>query len=322
MFFQPHEHYSIPDENEYTEWITNVSNELESVAVTGRLNICDDKYISYMYCRVENEIGSVVIVHGYTEYYKKYYETAWYFLNEGYSVFMYDQRGHGYSSRIFENCQVVHINRFEEYSEDLAEFMDNIVFPNSNTDNINIYSHSMGGAVSALYLVGNKKINKTIMSSPMVDPITMGVPGKLVKRKALKDCKKYGEATKFQYTHSFSPNVDFAKSSDFSPSRFKYNLDMRIADKNYQTSGGSNRWVYESLCVRKKLMDSASEINSEVLMFISGKDKVVKIKPQFKYAEKLPNCRTIFVPGAKHSLYTHRKEYLVEYYKEIFKFLK
>ena len=72
----------------------------------------------------------------------------------------------------------------------------------------------------------------------------------------------------------------------------------------------------------KKLMDNASKISANILMFISGKDKVVKTKPQIRLSKALPKCKLIIVPGAKHSLYTHRKEYLIEYYKEIFDFLK
>lgn len=323
MFFKPREQYSIPDENDYPEWIKNVTDEIESYSVTGKLKVCEDTEIAYLFCLAENARGSVVIVHGYTEYYKKYYETAWYFLNEGYSVFMYDHRGHGHSSRNAGNSQVVHVDRFEEYAEDLEKFINDVVIPNTNADSVDIYSHSMGGAVTAMYLINNSsRIRRAVLSSPMVAPVTMGIPERLVRKRALKDCRKFGEKNRFKYTHSFSPNADFTKSADFSHSRFKYNLDVRIADENYQTSGGSNRWIYESMNVKKKLLDGAPKITVPVLMFVSQKDKVVKTGAQYKLAKRLPDCIIITVPGAKHSLYTHKKEYLTEYYKQIFAFLE
>lgn len=45
------------------------------------------------------EKASIVMIHGFCEFFGKYHETAWRFYQEGYSVFFVELRGHGASGR-------------------------------------------------------------------------------------------------------------------------------------------------------------------------------------------------------------------------------
>ena len=68
--------------------------------------------------------GTVIIVHGFTESAEKYREFAYYLLNFGYDVVLYDQRGHGLSSRDVEDMQLTHIDKFETYVSDLGAVVE------------------------------------------------------------------------------------------------------------------------------------------------------------------------------------------------------
>ncbi len=59
--------------------------------------------------------GAVVISHGFTEFAAKYAEMVWYFLLAGYSVCVFEHRGHGYSARDVDNSSLVWIDDWQRY---------------------------------------------------------------------------------------------------------------------------------------------------------------------------------------------------------------
>ena len=71
----------------------------------------------------------MVILHGMSEFTCKHYELAYYLLQQGYNVFLYDQRGHGRSQRLTDRIDLIHVERFSDFVEDLDLFVNNIVLP-------------------------------------------------------------------------------------------------------------------------------------------------------------------------------------------------
>ena len=164
MLFRPTNTYSIISEENFSQEILNVEKKLSEYAITGTFNSFDNHTIAYEYFLVENPKASVILLHGFTEFYKKLYEMTWYFLNMGYNVFMYDQRDHGLSERSCTNTSITHIDDFNNYVLDLEYFVDNIVKPNSKNLPIHIMGHSMGGAVTGKHslVTVRKPLDKTI----------------------------------------------------------------------------------------------------------------------------------------------------------------
>lgn len=70
--------------------------------------------------------GAVVISHGFTEFAAKYAEMVWYFLLAGYSVCVFEHRGHGYSARDVDNSSLVWIDDWRRYVADLAKFAETV----------------------------------------------------------------------------------------------------------------------------------------------------------------------------------------------------
>jgi len=82
-------------------------------------------------------IGRVVIVHGIVEHSGRYAETAAALVQAGFSVSAFDLRGHGRSEG--PRCS---IHNFDEYVEDLLEFIDQFHEPKRF-----LLGHSMGGLI-------------------------------------------------------------------------------------------------------------------------------------------------------------------------------
>ena len=316
----------IPDA-EFTGRIAEIHNLLEQYAVKGKLRSFDGIELSYYYYLCENPIGTMVIVHGFTEFAMKYEEIIFYFLEAGYNCFVYDQRSHGYSGSGISDHRYNHVEDFHEYGKDLNEFMEQIVRPNCGETEISVFCHSMGGAVSLLYFHDFKPgfIKKAVFSSPMIKPrMAKNFPFWLVKASVRKSVKEVGWNGAFAHTSHFNPHPEYNASHDASPARFHHNVALRTADEHYQNSGSTNRWLEQCMGIYRYMLkeDFLSEISQNILIFEAGKDTVV-YTDIYKTLEKyLQNCSVSVYPNSKHSIYNSDDETLVRYWNEIFAFLK
>ena len=88
-----------------------------------------------LHCEVyvlDDPKGNVVISHGFTESAEKFREMTYAFLQMGYSVFVPDHRGHGKSFRYNPgDPETVTIRSFDEYVNDLAKLVSDVVTPRS-----------------------------------------------------------------------------------------------------------------------------------------------------------------------------------------------
>lgn len=109
----------------------------------------------------------ILIVHGYAEHSGRYAHLAAHFVNQGYAVHTYDQRGYGRS-----DGKPGYIDRFDVYLDDLGIFLARAQAQYPALP-IFLFGHSMGGAVVTLYAIEHQpSVTGLIISSPAVDPVT------------------------------------------------------------------------------------------------------------------------------------------------------
>ena len=136
------------DEATYREKMENtVLPFLEQCRTDGEFAGFDGKKLHYVAYTAQNANRNAVILHGFTESAEKYAEMAYYFLKDGANVYIPEQRGHGRSFRYVEDTSLTHIEHFEDYEADFACFLDNIV---QHDRPLQLYAHSMGGAVATM----------------------------------------------------------------------------------------------------------------------------------------------------------------------------
>lgn len=305
----------IISEQNFPEAIAAIEEAFEKTRHTGQLKSFDGCAIHYEYYLAENPRGSVVIVHGFTEFSRKYYELAWYFLSQGYHVFLHDLRGHGLSDRQVEDWSLAHVDCYEDYARDLEAYVEKIVLPVSGELPVHLFGHSMGSAVSVLYLMEKERpVSRVILSSPMVVPVTP-LPRGFLARYTARTAKKKGWDSRFPHASEFDPNPSFERSSDASENRFRRHIAMRVENVRYQNSSATNAWMYHTLRIDRKLLDKKKlqKLSQKVLLFQAGKDTVVQRRPQNKLAKRLPNCRVAFFPEAKHTIFNGGAECLERY---------
>lgn len=324
MKFQPNPNTGFITEEKFLSEIEKVSKILDEYSHQGSFLSFDGLEIKYRFYLTDNAKASVVIVHGFTEFMQKYDETVWYFINKGFNVFIYDQRGHGISGREVDDYRLTHVNNFDDYVKDLELFISEIVEKNSGSLPLYIFAHSMGCAVSSLYLMdNNEKIKLAILSSPMIIPTTKGFPPIFIRYICKKYAKKSSWKSKFNRSKEFKPDPLLFLDKSLSFNRSKRNLFIHISDKKYQNSYGTNRWIYESVSVYKRLLNpkSCSKIKTKLLILSAENDAVVKTKAQKRFYKLLPNAEFVTIKNAKHSIFMCCDKITKEYYSYVFEFL-
>lgn len=320
MYFTPNNNINICTDAEYMDFIAHATDQIESIGVAGFFKSHDDKDIFYRYVLCEQAKASVIILHGYTEFLQKYYEAAWYLLNSNYNVFMFDMRGHGLSCRETEEKHFAHVNDVDDYVKDLGSFVDQIVKPNSDNKPLYVFAHSMGGAVSLLYMVENNDVfEKAVFCSPMVDPHTKGAPRWVTMNHINRKGPEIGWEGKFTFSGTWNPDPNFKYAADVSYNRFLSNLNIRRADWHYQNSVSTFAWMREVMKIRDRLLDkeAVSKIKSKMLIMAAGKDLMVKVKEAKKFSKLVDNCEYYCFKKAKHTIYTGTDENIALFYKKM-----
>ena len=296
--------FCVPTEEAFPEAMSGISEELARYRQEGTFSGFDGQSLYYEYFLAPDSRGAVVILHGLSEFTGKYHEFAWYLLNQGYDVFLYDQRCHGRSCRLTGRQNVIHVDRFDDYQKDLDLFLRDIV-RNQTRGPLYLYAHSMGGAVAIQYLAAHPGVfQKAVLSAPMIEPLTGSVPP-WVARTGLQVCLLFGVGKKkFFLSDEFDPEDPFSRSHDKSQARFQRNMDLRLANPCYQTTPLSMRWVHQSLVLRRKLLNKAflQKLQTPILMICADRDGVVNEQAQLQFSEKCPVCQRVAIPDSTHSM--------------------
>lgn len=107
----------------------------------------------------------IVLVHGLADHSSRYGNLVDHLVDKSYSVWSYDQRGHGKSPG--KQC---YVNRFANLIDDLGFFIDRVSLINPEQP-IFIIGHSMGALESSIYLAGSHQgIAGAVLSGLVLKP--------------------------------------------------------------------------------------------------------------------------------------------------------
>ena len=310
-------------ESEYREYMQYVNAEirpwLKKYAEDGWFTAPDGLRLHYVRAVHPDEKATIVMIHGFCEFFGKYHETAYRFWQAGYSVYFLELRGYGKSDREmpFED-QRVYVSSFDSYVMDLESFMKKVVLRQEHVRKLMLFSHSMGGAVGALFLEKNPDIfSCAVFSSPMFMVNYGKVPDAAIGAMALTlkviDLNMhYAPGQK-----GFTGEYDFAHSSCLSEPRYRYQFEQRCSDKDYQTWGGTTGWVNAAREAVHKLQKDAAKVRTPVLIASAGKDTMVRNEGQTEFCRKAARTVMITYPDSKHELFNGPQETIDKYYQDI-----
>lgn len=314
---------NIIGEDDFQTVMSNqVKNWRDTVVKSADFKSFDGSKLRYYYEMPENAKAVIVILHGFCEFWGKYHEMAWYFREAGYGFFFLEQRGHGYSERTVDRLDLVHVHNYEQYVEDLHEFVNQVVVPMNGNRNLYLYTHSMGGAIGALFLEKYPDyFQKAIFSSPMLEMNTGSIPKPIISV-YIAYLKLRGKMKELSIGQSyFDGKPIFKESSCQSKARYDYQFEQRLLNEYYQMYGGTFGWVSASLKANRELLRYAEKVCIPLIMFTAGNDHLVKAEGQLTFAKKSSDTMVINYTESKHEIFNSVDYIRTDYYARIFDFL-
>ncbi len=133
----------------------------------------DDLVLRVARWRPEGDVrGSVLLLHGFTEFIEKYYEVVAHLLARGLSVVTYDHRGQGLSERLLPDdhprIQAGYQTDFEDLVAEAVFVHERLLAPETNLPHV-LMAHSMGGNVALRTLQDQPgRFDAAVLSAPMM----------------------------------------------------------------------------------------------------------------------------------------------------------
>ena len=268
--------------------------------------------------------GTVLVIHGFTETAFKFSELIYSLLQNGYNVVAYDQRGHGRSwrSEIVKDNTLVHVDHFSDYVRDMEIIVDTVIakLPKPWL----LFSHSMGGAVSGLYLEKHPDtFSRAAFCSPMIQANT-GISTIVVKL-LCHGAKLIGKGgSRVFISKPYTQKETFEESVATGRERFEWYENIRFITKEYQTNGPSYAWTLESVRVTAKLLapGAPERIACPVRLYTAELDNTVMPDAQKRFISRIKNGSHVIVKGAKHEIYRSTDDVLFPWWHDVLTFLK
>ena len=310
-------------EHDYAERMASeIMPRLNLVRREGSFRVPDGTPLSYVVYDAPSPKGSVVILHGFTESSEKYRELIFYFLEAGLSVYLYDQRGHGSSGRVVEPG-LVHVGRFAEYVDDFCCFLHTVAADSPSPRYL--FSHSMGGAVAALYLErGEVFFDKAILNAPMIAPQHGELP--LFLCRALCGTARVLGLGKRRVFAMKKPDQrsGFERSSTASRVRYEAYREIKHQNSAYRSNAATYAWTYAALGVTKRILapGAPERIAIPVRLYAAEIDRLVQSEPQKRFIARVPKGEYCLVGGAKHEIYSANDEILHPYLEGVLSFFE
>lgn len=246
----------ISENSNYKEIMdSTVQPYLNSVIETGYFTGMENANIYYEKYILDNAKASVVISHGFSENLEKYDEIIYYFLQQGYSVFALEHRGHGRSTNLGEaDSTQISVKDYSHYTSDLKTFVDSVVIPSSDDNKLFLFAHSMGGGIAARFVeMYPEYFAAAVLNAPMMEVDTGSVNATLARTIA-NSMVRLGKGGDYVLGQGpYEEGYYFDTSNTFSKSRFDYAYDIMIKEEMFQKGGASYRWLKQAFALTDDL---------------------------------------------------------------------
>ena len=272
--------------------------------------------LKYFFHKNPNNHKSLLIVPGRTEPAYKYAELIYDLKDSGFDIFIMDLQGQGESSRILADSQKGHVINFYNYVADMEEFIKKVVVSKA-TKPLYLIAHSMGGAISTLYMNRNPNvIKKAVLVAPMFEMNTHPY-SEAVARIYSKFLISVGKGN--HYAPGYGPFVASEHSFETnvltrSKVRFEQSKNIFISFPKLTVSGPTAKWVNESLKTTRKI--DRIHLETPVLILQAGQDRIVNPGRQESFCRK-GGCELINFHDANHEILMEKDSIRNEALKEI-----
>lgn len=275
----------------------------------------------YTVYKAEDAKGLVTISHGFSEGMHKYREFIYILLKSGYSVVIYEHRGHGRSIRQIDDSRTVHIDTFDSYIVDLLYITRNLAIKEAEGLPMYLFGHSMGGCIATLFQEQYPSYyRKLVLSSPMLG-INMAEGIKAPLAGLLAGIVLKAGKGRDRVPGMGEEKENFETSLTTSEERWRYSMRIRDANILLQTSAPTFGWAAAALKASKKAVKDEVKINVPTLLFQAETETMVSNKAEDRFSEENSNVKLVRINGSRHEILLSPKSVLTVYINTLLDFL-
>ena len=252
--------------------------------------------------------GTVVLLHGRSEFVEKYYEVVGELLARDWAVVTFDWRGQGLSTRPLANPMKGHVEDFAEFSSDLLFVHEQLVLPDMPGPYV-LLGHSMGGHCALRFLQEYPgRFDRMVLCAPMLG---WEEPRSALMRAAAGVQVALGQGASYTFLGG-DPDLDQLPAELTSDTeRLARNQDYVRQFPALALGGPTWRWVQQATASIARIMrrDRLIRVKTPVLVASADKDTVVSPAKH----RLLPFLNTSFtvdsLAGAMHEILQEKDEF-------------
>ncbi len=276
----------------------------------------------------EGRRGVVLLLNGRGEYIEKHLETIGDLRTRGFAVWTLDWRGQGFSTRLLPDRFRHHVERFDDYSDDLDALIDTAIVPALDGRPFVLLAHSMGGHMGALLLARRGSLfARAILSAPMIDFLRGGAFARMAARTVMRlACLSRTRREQFGPGTVRAPRLTRAFEGNnltSCPERFAHDLALLNATPEAHLGGCTWGWLRAATASSKQMHRPAfaRRIELPVLVILAGGDNVVSNSAMRRFASWLRDGELVELPGARHELLREHDRHRLPLWAAVDRFL-
>jgi len=254
------------------------------------------------YSMISNENAkNLLIAPGLSEFGEKYIETANFFFEKGFNIFIIDWAYQGKSSRLKCNRQKRHSDGYDKDLTDLQFLITTFI---GNKNPLYILAHSMGAHITLRYLNEFEHfIKSAALSAPMLQ-----IKSLRANQRLLLNILKYLHLFEKSYIpggknwSKLDRNEKLVCVYTNDSKRKAVHRQWSIFDKKLRLGNPTIKWVRESLSSISILQKNYPSISEPILIGLAENDLIVENKEIIRASELIPNAKLITLKKAKHEI--------------------
>ncbi|MCM2680835.1 alpha/beta fold hydrolase [Echinimonas agarilytica] len=275
--------------------------------------------------------GDALFLSGRTEFIEKNIPAYKALLARGFDVYTFDWRGQGLSQRETDTSEKGYIDSYETYVSDLESFVSNYLPAKVAGQTRVMVAHSMGGQISARYLIEHpKQFDYAAFSSPMMGLAdntwtnntalsAMSMIGKGAEcvpgREAVWASYLDSDACDMVLSQTFEAPANTQQSQNYSSdlshlaSADCWTLQNMKASPTHHVGLGCPTvdWVKSSFESIDSTAEQAARIETPTLIVGSENDQVVDFSSTQQVCNDMKDCCLINIPQAAHEILIERE---------------